>query len=69
MESTYGSTPLQVYLAFFTFLPQVEVGSQVLSEFVIKIYYYVNNLNTMFDCGYKSQYIGGQREKFVRYEI
>lgn len=22
----------------------------------------------MFDCGYKSQYIGGQREKFVRYK-
>lgn len=23
----------------------------------------------MFECGYKSQYIGGQKEKFVRLEI
>ena len=23
----------------------------------------------MFDSGYKSQYIGGQKEKFVRYRI
>lgn len=23
----------------------------------------------MFDCGYKSQYMGGQRDKFVRYQM